>query len=224
MLVDEQYMLSAELRETRDTILYRGIQRELQREVLVESLRRSVMNVQRKVNLFLSSAKAQARFEGEHLSRVLEILHTDGTWMVARESPAGKPLDMMQSDGHRVSAQDMCQLVILLCRLCLRMDAEDVASVRFRLEDIYFSEHEFRLANPARAGTRIATDTRSYLAEAGRKLVPLLDFDSDMARPMCEILQRLATRRDDSPLRTANLLAELSRLSTLMLMNQSIVR
>ncbi len=222
MLVGEQYMLSAVLRETRDTILYRGTQRELQREVMVESLRCSAMGEPRKVELFLDSARAQAGFAGEHLSRVLEVMQTDGTWMVARESPAGEPLDMVQSDGHHITAQDMCQLIILLSRLCLRLDAENVASARFRLEDIYYSGHDFHLSNPARAGTRMTSDTRCYLAEAGCKLIPLLDCGSNMARPMGEILHRFAARRDDSPLRTANLLAELSRLHTLMLMEQPI--
>ncbi len=224
MLVGEQYMLFAVLRETRDTILYRGTQRELQREVMVESLRHSAMDVPRKVNLFLNSAKAQAGFSGEHLSRVLEVMQANGTWMVARESPTGEPLDMVQSNGHYITARDMCQLMILLCKLCLRMDAEDVASARFLLEDIYYSEHDFHLSNPARAGARMASDTRCYLAEAGRKLVPMLDHDSEMARPVREVLQRFAVRRDDSLLHTANLLAELSRLHTLILTAQPVIR
>ena len=131
MLVGEQYMLTSVLRETRDTILYRGAQRDLRREVMVEVLRKGAASVPRKVQLFLDTAKAQSEFQGEHLLRVLEVMEAEETWIVAKESPEGEPLDMVQSDGQFLSAQDMGELMILLCHLCLRLDAEHVASAHF---------------------------------------------------------------------------------------------
>lgn len=217
MLVGEQYMLTAVLRETRDTILYRGMQRDLRREVMVEALRKSAMDVSRKVRFFLDSAKAQAKFQGEHLTRVLEVLQINDTWMVVRENPSGDPLDMLQSDGRYISAVDICRLMILLCKLCLRLDAERVSSVRFHMEDIFYHAHDFCITNPARVGTRAATASRLYLTEAAREVETLLDTASLLASSLAIMLRRIASRKDDSPLTPALYLAEFSRLYTLMI-------
>ncbi len=209
-------MLSAVLRETRDTILYRGTQRELQREVMVECLRHSAMDVPRKVSIFLETAKAQAQFTGEHLSRVLEVMQANDTWMVVRETPAGEPLDMLQSDGRFLSTAEVCSLMLLLCQLCLRMDTEGVASSHFHTEDVFISEHNFKLTNPARAGTRPTSATRSFLAGAGRELSAILDPSAALARPMSDMLHRFIIRKDDSTLHSASLYAELARLHTIL--------
>lgn len=216
MLVGEQYMLSAILRETRDTILYRGTQRELQREVIVECLRHSAMDVPRKVSIFLETAKAQAQFTEEHISRVLEVTEAKGTWMVARETPTGEPLNMLQSDGRFLSTTDVCSLMLFLCRLCLRMDAEGVASSHFRTEDVFISDHNFKLTNPACAGTRSPSATRSFLAEAAHELSAILDPNSTPARPMSDLLHRFIIRKDDSSLHSATLYAELAKLHTIL--------
>ena len=216
MLVGEQYMLTSVLRETRDTILYRGAQRELRREVMVEVLRKGAASVPRKVQLFLDTARVQAEFQGEHLLRVLEVMEAEGTWVVAKESPEGEPLDMVQSDGQFLSAQDMDELMILLCHLCLRLDAEHVASAHFHLEDLYYHDHHFQLANPALAGTRSSVASRQYLNSAARELLPLLDMQSEKAPLLAGVLRRLSEARHDSLLQPALYMAEFSRLATLM--------
>lgn len=217
MLVGEQYMLTSILRETRDTILYRAMQKELRRDVIVEILRHSAMENQRKVRMFLDAAKAQANVQGGDLSCVLEVFETEGTWLVAKENLAGEPLDQLLSDGKKLTALDMCCLLVSLCRICLRFDKENVASVRFHPEDVYFHQHRFRINNLARAGTRPANSTRTFLAEAARELLPLLDGQSRMAGAMASLLRRVMLNQDDSPVKTAMLLAEFSRLHTLML-------
>lgn len=216
-LVGEQYMLSSVLRETRDTILYRGTQKDLRREVIVECLRPSAVDNQRKTKLFLDSAKAQARFHGDNLTSVLEVMQDSGTWLVAKANPAGEPLDMMLSDGKLLSSMDLCQLMIILCTLCLRLDTERVASARFHLEDVSYHRHQFCLNNPARAGSRAASSSRLFLSDAARDLLPLLDADSKLAGSLVAMLKRLCTNYDDSPMLPALFLAEFSRLHTLLL-------
>lgn len=216
MLVGEQYRLTSELREARDTIIYRGMQKDLRREVMVEVLRKSAMNDPGKVELFLDTARVQARFQGEHLSRVLEVMEAEGTWMVARESPEGEPLDMVQSNGYSLSAQDLCTLMMLICHLCLRMDAECVASGQFQLEDVYYHEHHFKLANPAQAGKRARGSSRNYMAGAAHELLALLDVRTPLAKPLATVLRRMTEMRSSSTQQPALYLAEFSRIYTMM--------
>lgn len=217
MLVGEQYMLTTILRETRDTILYRATQKELRRDVIVESLRHSAMENQRKVRIFLDSAKAQAMMQGGALSCVLEVFEAEGTWLVAKESPAGEPLDLVMTGGKLISALDVCLLLIDLCKLCMRFDAEGVATARFHMEDIFYHEHSFRLNNIALSGTRAPGTSRLYLAEASKELLPLLDSESRLMGSLASLMKRLSLNQDDSPLKVALFLAELERLHTLML-------
>lgn len=217
VLIGEQYMLSSILRETRDTILYRAMQKELRREVIVESLRHSATDDKHKVQSFLESAKAQAQMQGGELTRVLEVLQADGTWLVAKEGPAGDPLDMVLSNGRMIPAMDLCQLMIILCKICLNFDAKGVASARFHLEDIFYHKHEFRINNLARAGSRSPSSSRIFLLEAARELLPLLRREDSFAGSMKLLLDRMSLNRDESPVRIALYLAELSRLHTLML-------
>lgn len=217
MLVGEQYMLTSIVRETRDTILYRATQRELRREVIVEILRHSAMDSPRKVNMFLDSARAQAMAKERTLTRVLEVFEAEGTWLIAKDSPPGEPLDLMLSAGKRISALDMCQLLITLCKLCLRFDAEKVACTRFHLEDVFYHQHQFRLNNPARSGSRPAASSRSFLGEAARDLLPLLDSATWLAGTLASLMKRISQNMDDSVIKPALFLSELSRLYTLML-------
>ena len=215
-LVGEQYMLTSALRETRDTVLYRATQKDLRREVIVERLRHSAAEHPRRVSLFLDSAKAQARFCGEHLSTVLEVLESNGSWLVVKEGPPGEPLDMMLADSKKLSACDLCNLMIILCRLCLRLDTEQVASTHFHLEDVYYCNHHFRLSNPARAGTRSAGSSREFLADAARELKPLLDTASPLAARLLSLMQRVSLHRDTSPMSPALYMAEFTVLYTIM--------
>ena len=202
MLVGEQYMLTSVIREERDAILYRGTQRDLRREVMVEVLRKSAAGDKRNVELFMDNARVQAGFQGEHLLRVLEVMEAKGTWMVAKESPEGEPLDMMSGV---LSALDVCTLMMLICQLCLRMD-----------ENVYYSEHYFQLANPARAGKRARGSSRRYMAEAAHQLLALLDARSALATPMASVLRRIAEMRSNSRQQPALYLAEFSRIYALM--------
>lgn len=210
-------MLTSVLRETRDTVLYRATQRELRREVIVERLRVSAAEHPRRVRLFLDSAKAQAHFRGEHLSSVLEVLEADGSWMVAKESPPGEPLDMLHADGKQLAAFDLCRLFVILCHLCLRLDVEHIASTRFHPEDVYYHEHHFRLSNPARAGSRPAEASRSFLSGAAKELIPMLDKKSHLAGALLQLLQRVQLHRSTSPINPALFMSEFTALHTLML-------
>ena len=217
VLLGGQHRLSAMLRETRDTIMYRATQSELRREVVVELLRFSAARSPHKIRMFLDTARVQASFQGEHLARVLEAVEVEGTWLVAREIPAGEPLDMMLAAGKTLPAIEICRLMIILCKLCLRLEAEKVASGRFHLEDAFYHEHDFRLSHPACVGTRSASASRIYLTDAARELQPLVATDSYMAGAMLRVLQRISCQRNNSLLQPALYLAELSRLFTLML-------
>ena len=217
MLVGEQYMLTSILRETRDTILYRATQKELRREVIVESLRHSAMENQRKVRMFIDSAKAQASMQGGVLSCVLEVFEAEGTWLAAKEGLTGEPLDQMLSNGKTISALDLCLLFIDLCKICMRFDAENVMMSRFHMEDIFFHQHRFRLNNIARAGTRSVGASRIFLSDAAQELLPMLDLKSNLAGALASLMRRVSLCRDDSPLKPPLFLAEFERLHTLML-------
>ena len=217
VLLGEQYMLSALLRETRDVILYRATQKDLRREVVVECLRPSAAADEAKLHAFLETARARACFEGLHLARVLEVLQADGTWLVVKEGPAGDPLDMVLSNGRKISALDLCRLMMILCKICLHFDTKKVASTRFHLEDIFYHNHEFRINNPARAGSRASSSSRSFMLEAARELLPLLNCESRFSGSMKLLLNRLILNRDESSIRMALYLAEFTSLYTLML-------
>lgn len=217
MLVGGQYMLSSILRETRDTILYRATQKELRREVIVECLRHSAMENSRKVRMFIDSAKQQASMQGGVLSCVLEVFESEGTWLAAKENPAGETLDQMLSDGKKIPAMDLCLLFIDLCKICMRFDAENVMSAHFHLEDIFYHGHQFRLNNIARAGTRPQGTSRSYLSEAANEILPLLDGESYLAGALASLIRRVSLSLDDSPIKPALFLTEFGRLHTIML-------
>lgn len=214
MLVGEQYMLTSILRETRDTILYRASQRDLRREVIVECLKHAAAEVPRKVQLFLDTAKVQAKFQGQHLSRVLEMLEIDGTWLVAKEQPAGEPLDMMLTDNRQLPMLEVCRLMILLCKLCLRLDAQGIACTKFHPEDVYYDGTDFTLSNPAHAGTRSLGSSRRYLASAARDLLPMIEETGAKVGAVNSLLTRMSRCRDNTTYQPALFLSELSRLHT----------
>ena len=190
-LVGEQYVLSSVISETPDTVLYAATQKDMQRPVVFESLRPEVMDRPGDVQNFLEKARAQARMGGDRIAPVLELLHADGRWHLARMRLVGEPLDVMLSTGKRLSPEQMGVLLKLLCRLVLRMELEGVSSMDFALRHVHLTESGFYFDNPAQAGSRAREESRKYLSGAASALMPLLDESFPRADRMLSLLERM---------------------------------
>lgn len=216
-LVGEQYVLTSVLRETRDTIIYEATQKDMRREVIVESLRPEAMQDQASVRFFLESARAQARLNALSLSSPLELLYADGTWHLAKERIQGESLDSVLSSGNRLDSASICNLMLKLCHLCICMDIEGIDSSPFSLLGAYAVGSDFRFDNPARAGRRERTASRHFLTEAARQAERLLRSSSIRAEDVRTILKRMYTGSNWNTLTPLACDEELTRLHLLIL-------
>lgn len=190
-LVGEQYMFTSVLKESADTVLYAASQKDMRRDVVVESLRPEAARDPLRVQAFLDSAKAQARLGGAHIASALELLYADETWHLAKERIKGDSLDSMLASGRKLASSDVCELMLSLCHICLCMDMEGIASVPFSLQSVYAVGIEFRFDNPATGGGRDCSTSRRTLSEAARQIAPLLDPASPRAGQVRELLRRM---------------------------------
>lgn len=216
-VVAQQYILSAVHEEDADTVTYAATQKNMSRDVLLRSLRPAAMQDNRKVRFFVETARLQARLSHPNIAAPLELLEADGTWHLAMERIKGEPLDMMVSNGRVLSSIVICGLLQQLCRVCIYLDIERIALVPFSLNHAYLMEVGFRFDNMALAGPRPRTASKRYLAEACRRIEPLLDMESPLAahlRRIMEFMQNVASWR---PLTPVYFVEELTRLQMEML-------
>lgn len=190
-IVGNRYVLSAVLSETADTVMYAANQKDMRREVVVESLRPEAMQNPLLVQEFLDAARAQTRMGGGAIASTLELIYAEDTWHLARERVEGIPLDEMVKAGDKLPASALCELMLLLCRTCIKMDIEDIEGARFMLQHLFYSNSGFRLRNPALGGRRSRNTSRRVLTSAAADLQPLVDECSPHAAALCSILRRM---------------------------------
>lgn len=190
-LVNNQYVLSAVLNETADTVLYAATQKDMRREVVVESLRPEAMQDPVRVKRFLDTARAQASISGGPIASPLELMFAEETWHVSRERVEGDPLDVMAAEGRKLPAAAVCELMRMLCRICIAMDIEGIAGEEFLLQHIYYVNPGFRLRNPALGGKRTRTTSRRVLTSAASDILQLVDAASPLSAELCDILYRM---------------------------------
>ncbi len=211
-LLGKQYMLSAVLSETADTVLYAAMQKDMRREVVVESLRPSAMQDSVRVKQFLDTARAQARIGGGPIASTLELLCAEDTWHIVRERVEGAPLDVMVAEGRKLPAATVCELMQMLCRICIAMDIEGLAGADFLLQHLYYMNPGFRLRNPALGGKRSRTSSRRVLTAAASDLLQLVDAASPFSAELCDIFLRMRYPSNWTPLSPLYYDEELVRL------------
>lgn len=207
-----RYMLISVLRETADTVLYCARQNDMGRDVVVESLKREAMEDPMKVQGFLEAARAQSRMGGGPIASSLELLFAEDTWHVARERIEGESLDVMVAEGRKLPAFAVCELMQLLCHICICMDMEDIAGEAFLLQHVYYMSPGFRLRNPALGGERSRTTSRRVLTTAAADLLQLVDESSPHAADLCDILRRMHYPSNWTPLSPLHYDEDLVRL------------
>lgn len=211
-LVGGQYVFTAVLRETADTVLYAATQKNMRREVVVETLRPHAMTDPLKEQAFLEKARAQARMSGGIIASSLELFFAVGTWHLAKERVEGTPLDEMVANGHLLPAADICELMQALCHICISMDMEGIEGEPFRLQNLYYTAPGFRLRNPALGGERSRTTSRRVLTAAAADLLELVDLCSPYASELCDVLHRMHYPANWTPLSPIHYDEELVRL------------
>ncbi len=214
-LVGGQYVYISVLTETEDTVLYSARQKDMQREVVVETLRPGLMGDVNKVQAFLEKARAQARLGGGSIASCLELLFADGTWHLAKERIDGTPLDIMVAEGSTLPASELCDLMQLLCRICIGMDIEGIAGAPFLLQNLYYMAPGFRLRNPAVGGPRGRSSSRRVLTSAAAELLKLLDLSSPFASELGNVLSRMSFPSNWTSLSPVLYNEELARLQQL---------
>lgn len=219
-VVAQQYILSAVLSEDVDTVTYAATQKNMSREVLLRSLRPAAMQDDRKVRFFVESARLKARLEHPNIAAPLELLEADGTWHLAMERIKGEPLDMMVNNGRILPSIVICGLLQQLCRVCIYLDIERVASEPFALEHTFLMDVGFRFDNMAQAGPRNRNASKRYLAEASRLILPLLDRETPLAMHLVRVMEHMQTVGGWRPLTPVHFNEELTRLQMEMLRAQ----
>lgn len=215
-LLNGQYMLTAVLRETADTVVYAATQKDLRREVVVETLRPERMADPHKVQFFLESARAQTGMGGKFVATVLELLYAEDTWHIARERIQGPPLDELLAAGERGSAATFCELMLTLIRMCIRYDIEGVASTPFFLQNAHFMGLGFRLDNLAQAGTRDPRSSCRDIQNAARELLPMIDEAAPRAKDIRVIFNNILSTSNWTKLTPLDAYAEFIRLQLMI--------
>lgn len=215
-LLDGQYMLSAVLNETADTVVYAATQKDLSREVVVETLRPERMASPHKVQFFLESAKAQTGMGGKFVATVLELLYAEDTWHLAKERIQGELLDELLAAGNRGSAATFCELMLTLIRTCIRHDMQGVATAPFSLQNAHFMGLGFRLDNLAQAGPRDPNSSCRDIQNAAREILPMVDTAAPRAEDICVILRNILDTTNWVQLTPLDIYAEFVRLQLLI--------
>jgi len=188
-MVAGRYVYNRVIRETEDTVIYGAVQRDIQRDVIVETLRQECMHTPAKVQLFLETARLQAKEEDPAMGCSLELFFADDTWHYARESIKGESLENIRQTGQKLSADSLCELMISLCRSCIGMEMAGVDNEPFSLDGIYATGNAFRYNNPMVARQRPRTASRLFLSQAAGALCPLLDEETPMAQEVAHVLE-----------------------------------
>ncbi len=211
-VMGQQYILSSIIEESADTITYAATQKDMRRDVIVETLRPQAALEPRKVRFFIETARMQTRVEHPSVAAPLELLEAEGTWHLAKEKIKGEPLDMMVSNGRVLPSEVICGLMQQLCRACIYMDMERIACAPFALEHTYLMETGFRFDNMALAGPRPRNASMHYLANAARFIAPLLDMNTVLATPLLRIMEHMRLAGAWRPLSPVLFIEDLSRL------------
>ncbi len=211
-LVGERYVFSAVLRESAETVLYTATQKDMRRDVVVETLRPNLATDAACVQAFLDKARAQAGMSGGFIASTLELFYAEGTWHLAKERIEGTPLDVMVAEGRQLPACDICELMQMLCHICIGMDIAGIAGEPFLLRYLYYKSPGFRLRNPALGGTRERATSRRVLTAAAADLLELVDLCSPNAAELCDILNRMQYPANWTPLSPLYFDEELVRL------------
>jgi hypothetical protein len=216
-VVAQQYILSSVHSEDADTVTYVATQKNMSREVLLCSLRASAAQDARKVRFFVETARTQARLEHPNIAAPLELLEADGSWHLAVERIKGEPLDMMVNSGRVLPAIVICGLLQQLCRVCIYLDIERIASIPFALQSTYLMDVGFRFDNMATAGPRQRQASKRYLSDASRLIEPILDLNSPLAQHLRRVMRHMQSVGTWRPLTTVAFGEELTRLQMEML-------
>lgn len=212
MVLGDQYILSNVIRETENTVTYAAVQKDMRREVLVETLRPEARRDPVRERFFLDSARVRASIPTRIVASTLELFEAEGTWHLALEKIKGEPLDVMISSGRKLPSFLICTLFLELCRAAIYLDIRHVRNHPLRPESIYLMEHDFRFENVTCAGERPSTATRDMLASLAEDMMPLLDTSTAEAWRMGEILNRVHYGCNWTPLSALILDEELVRL------------
>lgn len=217
-MIADQYILSSMLEEKEDSVIYEATQKDLQRKVLVESLRVDAAGDEDKVGFFFATCRLQARIRHSSLAAPLELLDADGTWHVARERIHGEPLDAMVSAGRTLSAAMVCGLLQQLCYMHLYFDMEHIATVPFSPEHTYLMDFGgYRFDHMAVAGVRRHGETQRQLSAVADVVEPLLDRSSVFTPTLLQMMDQIRNTRAWSPVSPAVLDEELIRLQMEMI-------
>ncbi len=211
-MLGEQYLLTRIEREGEDTVVYLAQQKDIRRDVYIESLRPELLNDDMKVAHFLESARAKSRSVFKFIGLSLELLFQNETWHFVYEKIGGESLDYILSQGRYLPPERLCEFLLNLCHICIYMDIEGVACETFKLERCYYGDHAFRIDNPAIAGIRKRTASRTYLHGAVVKLEPLVERESFHGAALAELMQRMRYQENwetISPMLFAEELAQL---------------
>lgn len=211
-VVAQQYILSSIHSEELDTVTYAATQKNMSREVLLRSLRPSAMQDARKVRFFVETARMQARLNHQNIAAPLELLEADGTWHLAMERIKGEPMDMMVNSGRVLSSMVICGLLQQLCRVCIYLDIERIASEPFSMEHTYLMDVGFRFDNMALAGPRPRNASKRYLSDASRLIEPVLDMNTPLAAHLLLVMRHMQSVGTWRPLTPVHLGEELTRL------------
>ncbi len=211
-LLDGQYMLTSVLKEYPDRIVYAATQMDVRREVIVESLRPELAGEPERVDYFVQSARAQARFDSKLVASVLQLFYAAGSWHVVRERIFGEPLDALLAEGRKLSAAQVIELLMLLCRGCLYMDIEGLACLPFSMEHAYLMDYGFRFDNRACAGARKRDTSHRFLRDAEHFIQPLLDIDDPQAGDLYDLLTRMGCEGNWDTLGVLRFHEELARM------------
>ena len=179
------------------------------------------MQDDRKVRFFVESARLKARLEHPNIAAPLELLQSDGSWHLAMERIKGEPLDMMVSNGRVLPSFVICGLLQQLCRVCIYLDIERIASEPFALEHTYLMDVGFRFDNMAIAGPRPRNASKRYLSDAARLILPLLDQSTPLAWHLQRTMEHMGRVGSWRPLTPVHFNEELTRLQMEMLRIQA---
>lgn len=215
-LLAGQYMLTAVQRETADTVVYTATQKDLRRDVVVESLRPELMSDPYKVQAFLETAKAQSCMGGKFIALVLELFRAEGTWHIARERILGTPVDHLVASEESGPVDALCELMLTLIRSCIRHDMMGVATAPFSMQNAYYMGLGFRLDNLAQAGVRKPCSSCRDIRNAARAILPKVDATSVHAHDLEIILNNILQSNHHTTLTPLDIYAEFVRLQLMV--------
>jgi len=195
------YYLKELIYEGEATRTWLAKQVSVNREVIIDSLKRVVHNDEGVINSYLGDVRTKAKVDHPLIGSVFEAVKEEGVCFYAREKIPGDTLEDKILKGEQMTPQEVVHIINQVADANLYLESNNMASLALQSNQLFISETGMgRMINMAVGGARdhgVATLDKVMLGEAFSKV---LKVDAPGATRVTSLLGFMADKEREIPL------------------------